>query len=71
MSIAAAEILWTLAALYLGAGLLVAIPLLFGGAIGRFDRQAASAPLHVKLLLAPGLIALWPLMLQKARADRP
>lgn len=65
MSIAAAELVWAALALYLGAGALVALALLAGG-IARFDEEAARAPLRVKLLLAPGLVALWPLMAAKA-----
>lgn len=52
--------------LYLAIGLLVALVYMFGGA-GRIDPAAKGKglPIRVRLLILPGLIGLWPLMLTK------
>jgi hypothetical protein len=55
---------------YAALGVLVLIALLAGG-LKRFGPAAASAPLHVKALLAPGMIALWPVMLARMFGVRP
>lgn len=45
---------------------------LFAGGLNRLDPLAAAAPLQVKFLIAPGLIALWPLTLRRlAGASAP
>jgi hypothetical protein len=63
-----AALIWLGLAGYLAAGLLVALGL-FAGGLRRIDPLAASAPFRVKLLLVPGLCALWPIMLSKAIAS--
>lgn len=70
MSLIAAEFfLWTLIA-YVAIGLaLAAIMLLVG--LRRFDSAAATAPLHVKLMWVPGMVALWPVMLARALGWQP
>ena len=65
-----AELVWLALAAYAGAGLMVALVLLFGG-IGRIDRLAAGAPVRVKLLLLPGLTALWPAIVWRLLGGRP
>lgn len=70
-----AELIWLSLGAYLGVGLCVALPtLLFG--LRRLEAGAAKMPLRVHLLIAPGLIALWPLVLVRifglrAKEDRP
>ncbi|MEM8785919.1 MAG: hypothetical protein AAGF19_08710, partial [Pseudomonadota bacterium] len=48
------------------AGLLVGVLYLFGGA-GRIDPNARGKglPIRVRLLILPGIVGLWPLMLAK------
>jgi hypothetical protein len=67
MSVAAAQILLSLLSLYAAIGVLAAFALLAGG-LRRLDSLAAAAPWRVKLILAPGLVALWPVMVMKALA---
>jgi hypothetical protein len=67
MSIAAAQIVWSLLGLYAAFGVLTAFALLAGG-LRKLDPLAHAAPLAVKLVIAPGLIALWPLLAAKALA---
>ena len=60
-----AEWIWIGAGLYGLAGFLVWLWLMLSG-FGRFDANAAHAPFYVKLLWAPGCLALWPLLLRRA-----
>jgi hypothetical protein len=55
---------WLAVAAYCAVGVCILLFLLAGG-FARIDRNAAIAPLHVKLLLAPGLIVLWPIILRR------
>ena len=66
MSEAAAEILVLGLGLYFAIGALVGLIYMFGGA-GRIDPAAKgkSLPLRVRLLIFPGVMGLWPLMLSK------
>lgn len=70
-----AERIWLWLGAYLGVGLCIALPtLLFG--LRRLGAGAAHMPLRVRLLVAPGLIALWPLVTARlfglrAKEDRP
>ncbi|MBY0567747.1 MAG: hypothetical protein K2P70_10565 [Hyphomonadaceae bacterium] len=70
-----AELIWLSLGAYLCVGLCIALPtLLFG--LRRLEAGAAKMPLRVRLLIAPGLIALWPLVLVRifglrAKEDRP
>lgn len=52
--------------LYLAVGVLVALIYLFGG-VGRIDPAAKGKgmPFRARLLIMPGIIGLWPLMLSK------
>lgn len=65
MDVATAELIWSGAGVYFGIGLLVAIALACG-LVRRFDSLAAEAPWRVKLVLIPGMMALWPLLAAKA-----
>jgi len=70
VSLFAADLVLGLLAAYLAAGVLVAVALLLGG-LRRIDTAAAAAPMRVKLLLVPGMVALWPLMLRRALGWQP
>lgn len=64
-------LLWCVG-IHLGVGLLFAVPFSFGG-VHRVDPAARHAPITFRLLIIPGVAALWPLMLAKwiraARAE--
>ena len=66
MSESAANLLVSGLGLYATLGLLVGLFYLFGGA-GRIDPAAKGKgmPLRVRLLILPGIVGLWPLMLTK------
>ncbi len=59
-----AQWLVTLAAWYLAAGLIVAIGIVVRG-LRRLDPVAAHGTWGFRLLILPGLTALWPLMLMR------
>ena len=60
---AARIVLW-IAGAYLGIGSIVAVPLVFSG-IGRIDPAAKAAPWSFRILVFPGVIAFWPLLLRR------
>lgn len=64
-----AHIILGTAALYAGCGLVFAAAFLTRG-VGRVDPAAAGASVWVRLLLAPGCVALWPVLLQRWRDAR-
>ena len=66
MSEAAAETLVLAIGLYFALGLLVGLIYMFGGA-GRIDPAAKGKglPLRARLLILPGVVGLWPIMLTK------
>ena len=66
MSEPAAELLVLALGVYFGLGLLVGLAFMFGGA-GRIDPAAKGKglPIRVRLLILPGVLGLWPLMLVK------
>lgn len=66
MSLAFAEALVLAMGVYALIGLVVGLVYMFGGA-GRIDPAAKGKglPFRVRLLILPGLIGLWPLMLMK------
>jgi hypothetical protein len=70
MSIDAALVLEHALLAYAGIGVLVAAALVLGG-LRRIDAGAAAAPWQVRLLLVPGLVALWPVMLGRLGGSRP
>jgi hypothetical protein len=51
-------------AIYLAAGGILAVPFLIFG-IGRIDPGAKSAPWTFRLLVTPGVVALWPFLLRR------
>ena len=63
--------IWLAIGAYCSVGGVVTLGVLLG-AMQRLDPLASTAPLGVKLLIAPGLIALWPLALVRlAQGPRP
>lgn len=66
----AATAFWAILALWAGVGLIVWILLLAGG-YRRFDLAAAEASLPAKLILLPGTLALWPVMLRRLAGAKP
>ena len=66
MSERLANIIVTGFGIYLLIGLLVGLAYMFGGA-GKIDSAAKGKglPLRVRLLILPGIIGLWPIMLTK------
>lgn len=57
--------------LYAALGLLVGVIYVFGGA-GRIDPAAKGKgmPIRVRLMILPGVVGLWPLMLVKLFAQK-
>lgn len=70
MSERAAELIWLALAGYASVGAVVTL-ILLAGALRRIDIAAAAAPIRVKLLITPGLIALWPLLLVRLAGVKP
>ena len=66
MTEATANIIVSALGIYAALGLLVGLAYMFGGA-GRIDPAAKGKglPIRVRLLILPGIIGLWPLMLGK------
>ena len=66
MSESLANIIVTGFGVYLLIGLLIGLAYMFGGA-GKIDPAAKDKglPLRVRLLILPGIIGLWPIMLTK------
>ncbi len=62
MDIQTAEMIVSALALYFAAGLIFAVIFVTIG-IGRVDPNAKGAKLSVRLLLIPGSVALWPVLL--------
>ncbi len=69
MDIAAAELIWSLVGGYFAVGVIVALILSLGLA-RRFDPMAAEAPWVVKIVLLPGIAALWPILVAKTFTRR-
>lgn len=66
MSEAVAEALVLGLGIYAGLGVIVGLIYMFGGA-GRIDPAAKGKglPIRVRLLILPGIVGLWPIMLMK------
>jgi hypothetical protein len=62
MSAGVAEAIWLGLALYVGIGLVAGLGTLMFG-LGRLT--AADVPVRVRLLILPGLAALWPVVLAR------
>ena len=71
MSEATAELIVLGFGLYTLLGLLIGLVFMFGGA-GRIDPAAKGKgfPFRVRLLILPGIIGLWPLMLTKLMTQK-
>ena len=69
MSAALARMLVFAVSAYAGLGILVGLPLTAFG-LSRFDPAAKAAPWTFKLLVFPGVAALWPLILRRALAAK-
>ena len=71
MSEATAELIVLGFGLYALLGLLIGLAFMFGGA-GRIDPAAKGKglPFRVRLLILPGTIGLWPLMLTKLMTQK-
>jgi hypothetical protein len=59
-----AELLLGLAGGYAGAGLCFAVPFVTIG-VGRIDPVAAGSPWSFRLLIVPGTIVFWPVLLRR------
>jgi hypothetical protein len=73
MPIALASLFLTAVMAYVGVGLVFAAVNLVGG-LHRIDAAAAGAGVGVRLLLAPGMTLLWPILLLRwirGRGGRP
>lgn len=69
-----AEWIWLAVAAYAATGGLVAA-VLMGVGLNRLDPSSASPPWRVAIILTPGLVALWPILLLRllstaSREDR-
>ncbi|HZN54520.1 MAG TPA: hypothetical protein VFB67_04300 [Candidatus Polarisedimenticolaceae bacterium] len=60
---AARVALWTLG-VYLGVGTLIGVPFVITG-IGRIDAAARGTPWTFRVLVLPGVIALWPFIARR------
>ncbi len=65
MSLEAASALVSAISLYLGLGLGFGLLFVFALA-GRIDHAAKGMPVQARLIILPGVMLLWPLMLAKA-----
>ena len=70
MSIASATTLLTVAAIWCGLGLAVGVPFVVFG-VGRVDPSARGGSLGFRLVILPGVVALWPWMLWRWLAGGP
>lgn len=69
MTIDMAEMLLVGAALWLGVGALIALPVLAFG-VGRLDHGAEGASIWFRLALLPGVILLWPAIVLRVLSGR-
>lgn len=63
----ATVLVWSIQ-IYLWVGILFAIYCLFAGGLGRLERAAAEGSRGFRMLIVPGLMALWPLLVRRALA---
>ena len=70
MAMMAAEWLVRLGGLYALVGLLFALPFLSRG-VGRVDPAAAESGWGFRLIILPGVVALWPLLALRWRVGEP
>ncbi len=69
MSIELATEFWTVAALYLATGAVVAAPIAFWGTSAT-DHAARGAGVAFRLIIMPGIIALWPYFILRMLSGR-
>lgn len=65
-----ASLILLIAALYLGAGLVFGLVFVSRG-VQRFDPAAHGAPWSFRLLILPGVVALWPILARRLARGRP
>jgi hypothetical protein len=65
----AAEAINAVLTIWALSGLLFAIPFLIAG-VGRIDSQAAGTGLGFRLIILPGVVIFWPLLLRRWAAGR-
>lgn len=65
-----AETAWLAAGIYVALGVLVAI-ILHASLLVKMDSRVKGAGIGFRLLITPGLILLWPVMLMKAFGGKP
>lgn len=70
MSVALAEALWLGLAGWMGLGAMIGLGVILFG-LKRLDAGASGMPVRVRLLILPGLAALWPLVLLRLAGVRP
>jgi hypothetical protein len=63
----ATVLVWSIQ-IYLLVGILFAAYCLFAGGLGRIERGAAEGTRGFRLLMVPGLMALWPVLVRRALA---
>ncbi len=70
MTVMTASFIWLAVAAYLGLGGLVAVAAatVF---MRRLEPYGAPVPFHVRLLLVPGMIALWPVIVARIAGRKP
>ena len=69
MAGAVASWLVGLGAVYIALGIVFAVPFLILG-VGRIDAAAARGTVGFRIIVLPGVVALWPLLLQRWHARR-
>lgn len=62
MTVAEAEMFWKVIAIYFAVGAAVGLPFIAFG-LSRLDHAAKGASRGFRLVVAPGVIALWPVIL--------
>jgi hypothetical protein len=67
--IAFANILTVVLGLYFAVGLLFAVPFVLRG-VSRIDPVAGGSSWGFRLIILPGVVALWPLLLNRWRRGR-
>ena len=70
MIVTIANVLVLLFLVYAGFGLVFAFPFVFRG-VNRIDRVALGSTWGFRLIILPGVVVLWPLLLRRWVADDP
>jgi hypothetical protein len=69
MGIQVAHVTLWMAAAYVAIGVLVGLPFIVIG-LGRIDPAAKAAPWTFRILVLPGVVALWPLLMRRWLTSR-